>query len=68
MCVAVFSNIRQLPACQVFRITHTDYTVNGVHMISVGFLLEPTGAYLYTTIANTLYDSTIFYITLLFRI
>lgn len=43
MCVAVFSNIRQLPACQVFRITHTDYTVHGVHLISVGYLLEPMG-------------------------
>ncbi|KAK7570778.1 hypothetical protein V9T40_010145 [Parthenolecanium corni] len=41
MCVAVFSNIEQLPACQVFRITHSDYTVHGVHLISVGFLLEP---------------------------
>lgn len=45
MCVAVFSNIRQLPACQVFRITHSDYTVNGVHLISVGFLLKPMGVY-----------------------
>lgn len=43
MCVAVFSNIEQLPACQVFRITHSDYTVHGVHLISVGFLLEPMG-------------------------
>ncbi|XP_065212000.1 dipeptidyl peptidase 9-like isoform X2 [Planococcus citri] len=41
MCVAIYSNIRQLPACQVFRITHTDHTVQGVHLISVGYLLEP---------------------------
>lgn len=45
MCVAVFSNIRQLPACQVFRITHSDYSVSGVHLISVGFLLEPMGTF-----------------------
>lgn len=47
MCVAVFSNIRQLPACQVFRVTHSDYAVNGVHLIPVGFLLEPRGTYLF---------------------
>lgn len=41
MCVATYSNIEKLPACQVFRITHTDWTVEGVNLTPVGYLLEP---------------------------
>lgn len=39
--VAVYSNIQTLPSCQVFRITHTDYTVDGVVLESAGYLSEP---------------------------
>lgn len=42
MCVAVYSNIQKLPACQVFRITHSDWTVEGVNLTPVGYLLEPS--------------------------
>uniref|UniRef100_A0A8D9DS68 Dipeptidyl peptidase 9 n=2 Tax=Cacopsylla melanoneura TaxID=428564 RepID=A0A8D9DS68_9HEMI len=41
MCVAVYSNIKILPECQVFRITHSDWTVEGVSLSPVGYLLEP---------------------------
>lgn len=40
--VAVYSNIRQLPACQVFRVTLSDWTVEGVNLSPVGYLLEPS--------------------------
>lgn len=42
MFVAVYSNIRKLPACQVFRITHCDWTVEGVNVTPLGYLLEPS--------------------------
>jgi dipeptidyl-peptidase 9 len=43
MFVAVYSNIQKLPTCQVFRISHTDWTVEGVMLTPVGYLLEPSG-------------------------
>lgn len=42
MFVAVYSNIQKLPTCQVFRISHTDWTVEGVTLTPVGYLLEPS--------------------------
>lgn len=42
MIVAVYSNIQKLPACQVFRITHTDWTVDGVTLTPIGYLLDST--------------------------
>lgn len=43
VCVAVYSSITKLPACHVYRVTHKDSTVEGVELIPVGHLLEPTG-------------------------
>ncbi|XP_065336278.1 dipeptidyl peptidase 9 [Cloeon dipterum] len=40
--VGVYSNIRQLPACQVFRVTLSDWTVDGVNLSPIGYLLEPS--------------------------
>ncbi|XP_059490227.1 dipeptidyl peptidase 9-like [Neocloeon triangulifer] len=40
--VGVYSNIRQLPACQVFRVVLSDWTVDGVNLSPVGYLLEPS--------------------------
>ncbi|XP_063221671.1 dipeptidyl peptidase 9 [Bacillus rossius redtenbacheri] len=42
MFVAVYSNIQKLPACQVFRISHSDWTVEGVTLTPFGYLLEPS--------------------------
>lgn len=42
--VAVYSNIQKLPSCQVYRITHKDYTVEGVVLEPAGYLLEPSSA------------------------
>nr|CAD7590220.1 unnamed protein product [Timema genevievae] len=42
MCVAVYSNIQKLPACQVFRISHGDWTVEEVTLTPVAYLLEPS--------------------------
>ncbi|KAG8256012.1 dipeptidylpeptidase [Homalodisca vitripennis] len=42
MCVVVYSNIQKLPACQVFRITHSDWSVGGVNLTPIGFILEPS--------------------------
>jgi dipeptidyl-peptidase 9 len=42
MIVTVYSNIQKPPACQVFRITHTDWTVEGVTLTPIGYLLEST--------------------------
>lgn len=42
MFVAVYSNIKKVPACQVFRITHSDWTVDGVNLTPIGYLLEST--------------------------
>lgn len=41
ICVATYSNIKKLPACLVFRITHTDSTVDGINLIPIGHLVEP---------------------------
>jgi dipeptidyl-peptidase 9 len=46
MLVAVYSNIQRLPTCQVFRISHTDWTVEGVTLTPVGYLLESSGKYM----------------------
>lgn len=40
MFVAVYSNIKKVPACQVFRITHSDWTVEGINLTPIGYLLE----------------------------
>lgn len=45
ICVAVYSNIKKPPSCQVFRIDHTDMTVDGIYLQSVGFLVENSGKY-----------------------
>lgn len=45
ICVAVYSNIRKPPSCQVFRIEHNGMTVDGIHLLSVGFLVENSGKY-----------------------
>lgn len=42
MMVTLYSNIQKLPACQVFRISHTDWTVEGVTLTPIGYLLEST--------------------------
>ncbi|XP_018323379.1 dipeptidyl peptidase 9 isoform X2 [Agrilus planipennis] len=38
--VAVYSNIEKLPACQVFRVVHTDWTVDGLSLTPIGYILE----------------------------
>ncbi|XP_017770979.1 PREDICTED: dipeptidyl peptidase 9 [Nicrophorus vespilloides] len=40
MMIAVYSNIEKIPACQVFRITHTDWTADGVELTPLGYLQE----------------------------
>ncbi|XP_058802622.1 dipeptidyl peptidase 9 [Phymastichus coffea] len=42
MMVAVYSSIKTLPACQVFRISQSDWTVENISLTPVGFLLEPS--------------------------
>lgn len=42
--VAVYSNIQTLPSCQVYRVTHRDYTVEGIMLEPVGYLSEPSPA------------------------
>lgn len=42
MIVAVYSNIERPPTCQVFRITHTDWTVEGVILTPIGYLVQST--------------------------
>jgi len=46
MFVAVYSNIQKLPTCQVFRISHTEWTVEGVTLTPVGYLLEPSSKFM----------------------
>lgn len=41
--MAVYSNIKKPPSCQVFRIEHNDMTVEGIYLQSVGFLVENSG-------------------------
>ncbi|CAH1154679.1 unnamed protein product [Phaedon cochleariae] len=38
--VAVYSNIQKPPACQVFRVAHADWTVEGVSLTPLGYLTE----------------------------
>ncbi|CAG9836464.1 unnamed protein product [Diabrotica balteata] len=40
MIVTVYSNIQKPPDCQVFRIVHTDWTVEGVKLTPLGYLME----------------------------
>lgn len=41
MMLTVYSNIQKPSACQVFRITHTDWTVDGCNLTPIGYLLDP---------------------------
>ncbi|XP_023019960.1 dipeptidyl peptidase 9 [Leptinotarsa decemlineata] len=38
--VTVYSNIHKPPACQVFRLVHSDWTVEGVTLTPLGYLME----------------------------
>lgn len=38
--VTVYSNIRKPPACEVFKISHMDWTVEGIMLTPIGYLLE----------------------------
>lgn len=40
--VAVYSSIKTLPTCQVFRISQSDWTVESITLTPVGYLLEPS--------------------------
>lgn len=40
----MYSNIQKPPACQVFRIDETDWTVEGVNLTPLGYLVESPGA------------------------
>ncbi|XP_046431750.1 dipeptidyl peptidase 9 isoform X1 [Neodiprion fabricii] len=42
MLVAVYSSIKTLPTCQVFRISQSDWTVESITLTPVGYLLEPS--------------------------
>jgi len=42
MMTTVFSSVNTLPGCQVFAITHSDNTVDGVSLNSNGWILQPT--------------------------
>ncbi|XP_078040146.1 dipeptidyl peptidase 9 [Augochlora pura] len=42
MLVTVYSSIKTLPTCQVFRITQKDWTVDTICLTPVGYLLEPS--------------------------
>ncbi|XP_034937846.1 dipeptidyl peptidase 9 [Chelonus insularis] len=44
MMVAVYSSIKTLPTCQVFRISQTDWTVESISLTPVGYLLEPVSS------------------------
>lgn len=44
MMVTVYSSIKTLPTCQVFRISLTDWTVESINLTPVGYLLEPTNS------------------------
>jgi hypothetical protein len=43
--VAVYSNIRNPPSCQVFRIENNNMSVDGIYLQSLGFLMENSGEY-----------------------
>ncbi|XP_060524542.1 dipeptidyl peptidase 9 [Cylas formicarius] len=38
--VTVYSNIQKPPACQVFRVDETDWTVEGIGLTPLGYLVE----------------------------
>ncbi|XP_012287809.1 dipeptidyl peptidase 9 [Orussus abietinus] len=42
MLVTVYSSIKMLPTCQVFRISQTDWTVESIVLTPVGYLSEPS--------------------------
>ncbi|XP_066595856.1 dipeptidyl peptidase 9 [Prorops nasuta] len=42
MMVVVYSSVKTLPTCQVFRISQTDCTVESISLTPVGYLLEPS--------------------------
>ncbi|KAK0098423.1 hypothetical protein PV326_008526 [Microctonus aethiopoides] len=44
MMVAIYSSIKTLPTCQVFRISQTDWTVETLNLTPVGYLLEPASS------------------------
>ena len=41
MMTTVFSSVNSLPGCQVFTVSHTDNTVDGVVLHSNGWILQP---------------------------
>lgn len=44
MFVTVYSNIQKPPACQVVQIVNQDWTVDGITLTLIGYLLESTPA------------------------
>lgn len=42
MLVTVYSSIKKLPTCQVFRVSQSDWTVESITLTPVGYLLEPS--------------------------
>ncbi|XP_050313592.1 dipeptidyl peptidase 9 isoform X2 [Anthonomus grandis grandis] len=42
--VTVYSNIQKPPACQVFRVDENEWTVEGVTLTPLGYLVESPGA------------------------
>lgn len=40
MIVTIYSNIQKPPACQVFRISHSDWTVEGVTLTPLGYFVD----------------------------
>ncbi|XP_053986733.1 dipeptidyl peptidase 9 isoform X1 [Hylaeus volcanicus] len=42
MLVTVYSSIKTLPTCQVFKISQTDWTVESISLTPLGYLLEPS--------------------------
>ncbi|CAL7939267.1 unnamed protein product [Xylocopa violacea] len=42
MLVTVYSSIKTLPTCQVFKISQSDWTVESISLTPVGYLLEPS--------------------------
>ena len=41
MFATTYSSIKSVPACQVFRIGHSDSTVDGVNLIQAGWIVGP---------------------------
>ncbi|XP_045465826.1 dipeptidyl peptidase 9 [Harmonia axyridis] len=40
MMVTLYSNIKKPPACQVFGLSHSDWTVEGITLTPLGYLME----------------------------